>query len=226
VLKTKKIIAPQYIGPPLDAGAKPAVFYFALSAKDSLFLDPYNQPVKVLETADMRIFSVTLPGHDILPPQAALETWTLEVMESFFEEVCLHINDLIHKKIITSCAVMGLSRGVFVAAHVAARLPSIQTLLGFAPLTELASLPGMDLETLSEKLFSKTIRCTIGSRDVRVGTEKTFSWLFKLADLAFQKGLRTSPIELIMTPSIGKDGHGTSPETFRAGAEWLLKGLS
>jgi esterase FrsA len=215
----------QFVGPALTEGAKPAIFYFSLSAKDSLFLDPFNQPVTALKNADVRIFSVTLPGHDHLPKETALNIWTAEILNPFIDEVCGYIEELIQKKIITTCGVMGLSRGVFIAAHVAARLTSVHALLGFAPLTKFHSMPAWDLDTLDDKLYTKTIRCYIGNRDTRVGTENAFFWLSELSNVAFEKGIRTSPIELIMTSSIGKDGHGTSPENFRAGAQWLFKQL-
>jgi len=216
----------RYIGPNFDEGLKAAVFYFALSAHDSLFLDPFNQPALELQKSGLRVFSFTLPGHDTLPKETALECWTPALLTTFVDEVCSTIQELHQKQLITKCAVMGLSRGVFIAAHVAAKLSMLETLLGFAPLTNLSYVPGWDLPSLSEKLYSKTIRCYIGNRDVRTGTEKTFSWLLKLADLAFAKGIRTAPIELIISPSIGRDGHGTSPENFRAGAQWLAKVLS
>jgi esterase FrsA len=37
-------------------------------------------------------------------------------------------------------AVMGLSRGVFIACHVAAAIPAVSTILGFAPLTNLCAI--------------------------------------------------------------------------------------
>lgn len=209
----------QYVGPRLDEGPLPAVFYFALSAKDSLFLDPFNQPVASLQ--NMRVFSFTLPGHDTLPKETALNVWTDEMLSSFIDETCGAITDLLQKQVITTCGVMGLSRGVFIAAHVAAKLPSVQAVLGFAPLTKFLSMPTWDLDRLNEKLYSKQIRCYIGNRDTRVGTELCFSWLSGLTNTAYEKGIRSPPIELIISPSIGRDGHGTSPENFHAGASWM-----
>ncbi len=222
----------QWIGPPLNQGPKPAIFYFALSANDSLYLDPFNQPVVALQESDIRICSITLPGHDLLPKETAMSYWEDEwktgrhPLEIFIQKVCEYITDLKHKKIITECGVMGLSRGGYIAAHVAARVAFIQTLLGFAPLTQLDYMPQWDLHHLNDKLYSKTIRCYIGNRDVRVGTEKTFSWLTGATNTAFEKGIRTAPIELIITPSIGREGHGTAPEIFKAGALWLASRIS
>lgn len=222
----------QWVGPPLTQGPKPAVFYFALSANDSLYLDPFNQPVIALQESGVRICSITLPGHDHLPKESAMSYWEDEwkagrhPLEIFVQKVCEHISDLIHKNVITKCGVMGLSRGGYIAAHVAARVPTVQTILGFAPLTELSYMPAWDLYHLNDKLYAKTIRCYIGNRDIRVGTEKTFSWLSGVTNTAFQNGIRTAPIELIITPSIGREGHGTAPEIFAAGAQWLASKIS
>lgn len=227
----------QFIGPPLDAGPLPAVFYFALSANDSLFLDPFNQPVTFLKNSRLRIFSITLPGHDHLPPTKAFHFWSSEMkngknpIDPFIDEVVHYIQTLYSQNIIHSCAVMGLSRGVFIAAHVAAKLKQIQVLLGFAPLTKLSNVAELqeidtsrwDLIHLSSKLYDKKIRCYIGNRDTRVGTDHCFNWLYELASQAYEKGIRTSPIELQMTSSIGREGHGTAPETFEDGARWLLE---
>ncbi len=68
------------IGPELSYGPLPALFYFALSAQDSLNLDPFNQPAVYLSSLPMRIFSITLPGHENqLPPTQALEVWAREI---------------------------------------------------------------------------------------------------------------------------------------------------
>jgi hypothetical protein len=229
----------QFIGPSLEEGPTPAVFYFALSAHDSLFLDPFNQPAVALGASKVRVFSATLPGHDTLPRASAIHYWADQIkkgnnpLDPFMDAIALYIQTLFDQNIITSCAVMGLSRGVFIAAHVAARLDLIQTILGFAPLTTLHSISEFhevsayqwDLPSLSEKLYKKKIRCYIGNRDTRVGTENCFNWLTQLANLAYEKGIRSPPIELSITPSIGKDGHGTSLENFQAGAQWLLDNL-
>lgn len=218
----------KFLGPPLDAGPLPTVFYFALSANDSLFTDPYNQPAVFLSQQGVRVFSMTLPGHDILPATEALSFWAKETntLNTFLDEVTEYITHYPATKI----GVMGLSRGVFIAAHVAARVPKITHLLGFAPLTGLGNIvefEGMDvsewdLTHLSEKLYNRTVRCYIGNHDTRVGTENCCQFITKLAKTAYHHGLRSSPIELIISPSIGRFGHGTSPETFKQGTDWLL----
>src|SRR5579863_3267195 len=118
----------EFLGPPLDAGPLPAVFYFSLSAHDSLHLDPYNQPAIYLGSPGLRIFSVSLPGHDTLPPTQALRFWAGEirhgrdVIQAFVQEVTSYIRHLIDQQVVLpeKIGAMGLSRGVFIASHVAA----------------------------------------------------------------------------------------------------------
>lgn len=215
----------EFVGSPLEDGPLPAVFYFALSAKNSLHLDPYNQPVVILSSYRLRVFSMTLPEHDRLPPEEAIDSWTEEMVEAFTDQAAETIENLAGKNVIDRVGIMGLSRGVFIGAHVAAKTTKVRTLLGFAPLTRLASMPSLNLENLADDLCDRTIRCSIGNRDTRVGTEHCFHFITKLAESAYHKGIRSSPIELIVVPSIGQMGHGTSPEAFRSGAAWMAERL-
>ena len=207
------------------------VFYFALSAHDTLFTDPYHQPAILLREQGVRVFSITLPGHDTLPPTEAVTFWAQETtaLKKFIDEVVEYIEHHPAKKI----GVMGLSRGFFIAAHVAARVPKITHLLGFAPLTSLEHIGEFEkkdvsqwnLTHLSEKLYNRAIRCYIGNHDTRVGTENCSQFITRLAKTAYHHGIRSSPLELIISLSIGRFGHGTSPETFKQGTDWLLKSL-
>src|ERR1043165_3342730 len=93
-----------YIGPDLSSGPLPSLFYFALSAQDSLGLDPFNQPAAYLSSLPIRIFSITLPGHENqLPPTQALELWAQEiaagknVIKEFVNKVKLVVQALIDK---------------------------------------------------------------------------------------------------------------------------------
>ncbi len=227
----------EFLGPSLDAGPLPAIFYFSLSAHDSLHLNPYNQPAVLLNSPALRIFSITLPGHDILPPTEALRVWADEihhgrdVIKTFVQEIAAYIHHLIQHHVIdqSKIAMMGLSRGAFIAAHAAAVLPQVRSVLGFAPLTRLGALKEFqeldtqrwDLSQLTEKLYDRTLRFYIGNRDTRVGTESCFQFITKLSETAFQNKISSSPIELIIGPSVGHRGHGTSPEVFKHGTSWL-----
>ena len=219
----------EFIGPPLDEGPLPAVFYFALSANHSLHLDPFNQPVKALESDQLRIFSFTLPLHDVeKPPQSGVDWWReadSDLITPFIDDVVGQIEDLIAQNVVNKeqLGLMGLSRGVFIACHVARKLP-IKALLGFAPMLTMG-VDHLDIPQFSEQLCQNQIRFYMGNRDKKTSTKTTMDFILSLADHAYEKGLRSSPIELIITPSIGYKGHGTAQETFIEGANWLRKRL-
>jgi len=188
----------EYLGPDLKKGPLPAVFYFALSAKDSLHLDPFNQPAVFLSKCPLRVFSLTLPGHH-LPATEALNDWAQEIgkgrdiISEFSNHALEVMEQLIAKNVIEKgkLAVAGLSRGGFLACHVAAKTPLISTILGFAPLTRLdyaKEFKGMDVSTfnlshLVEPLSDRTIRFYIGNRDMRVGTAHCFHFISELTQV-------------------------------------------
>ena len=69
-----------HLGPPLEEGPLPTLFYFALSGRESLTLDPYNQPIQFFEGKKVRAFSLTLPHHsDGLPPNESIAAWGREM---------------------------------------------------------------------------------------------------------------------------------------------------
>jgi prolyl oligopeptidase family protein len=235
-----------HTGPPLDYGPLPSFFYFALSGPDSLTRSPYNQPVQFLRGQAIRIFSMTLPGHENnLPIDGAMRLWAEEFsrgkdpLDSFLDSVKTALDFAIREKFINEekLGVGGLSRGGFIAAHVAAREEKFRFLLTFAPLTRLSLLKefaslqdhplvlSYDVERLSEALHSRSSRFYIGNRDTRVGTKVCFDCAMGIVEAAHEKRIRTPQVECIVTPSIGKDGHGTSPEVFQQGAKWLAESL-
>ena len=136
-----------HTGPPLDYGPLPSFFYFALSGPDSLTQDPFNQPVQFLLGKMVRIFSMTLPGHENnLPAENAMRLWAEDIssgvdpIEPFLTSISKALDFGIKEGFIDSekMGVGGLSRGGFIACHVAARDEKIRSLLAFAPLTRLA----------------------------------------------------------------------------------------
>jgi predicted esterase len=235
-----------YLGPHLDFGPLPALFYFALSAEDSLCLDPFNQPAAYLSSLPMRVFSLTLPGHENqLPPTQALYQWAHQIAEGhnviahFVAQIKLAVHALssLNTLIPERIAVAGLSRGAFIATHAAAEIPEFRWILGFAPLTrlsfakefqEIPSHPlvqGLALETLTERLVDRHLRFYIGNLDTRVSTRLCFEFIEKLTQTAVEQRIRSPQTELIITPSIGRDGHGTSKEIFHQGAQWIAEQL-
>lgn len=229
-----------FVGPSLEEGPMPTLFYFALSAEDSLQKEPFNQPVQFLKGSSFRIFSMTLPGHENhQTPENAMTVWAEKmakgktVIPTFIEEVKEAIDHLTPYFQDGKLAIAGLSRGAFIACHVAAVCPQITHILGFAPLTKLSSAKAfrdnrdesLNLEHLIPKLLSRSIRFYIGNADTQVETKHAFSFIHKLAKAAQESNIRSPPIELIIGPSIGRHGHGTSPDVFQSGIDYLKERL-
>lgn len=237
-----------HIGPPLDHGPLPSFFYFALSGPDSLCLDPFNQPVQFLLGLGkmIRIFSMTLPGHEAnLPPENAIQLWAEDMSRginpigSFLDSVSTAVDFAIRERFVDpeKMGVGGLSRGGFIASHVAARDARFRFLLGFAPLTRLSLLKefstmqehplvsNLDAVNLSASLADRHSKFYIGNYDTRVGTRDCFDFVMSLVEAANARKIRTPQVECVITPSIGRDGHGTSPEAFQQGALWMAQCL-
>jgi hypothetical protein len=235
-----------YTGPHIAKGPLPALFYFALSAQDSLCLDPFNQIVEYLAKLPMRIFSLTLPGHENnLPPTQALDIWAKEiangrnVIAEFIANVKLAVDTLLLEGALIpeQIGVAGLSRGAFIAAHAAAEIPHFRWILGFAPLVQpafakefqaISHLPlvqSLSLEILVDRLIDRHLRFYIGNLDTRVKTKLCFNFVEKLAQAAYENQIRSPQAELIIGPSIGRDGHGTSKKVFHEGAQWIAEKL-
>ncbi|MDN3505239.1 MAG: hypothetical protein P0S95_06675 [Rhabdochlamydiaceae bacterium] len=214
-----------YIGLPFGLGPMPTVFHFSLSAKDSLNLDPFNQPVAALDIGKMRIMSVTLPFHEDFPPlpENATEKWN----KSNFEPFCLKLKQLLDELIKEDMidpdkiAFMGLSRGAFVAFHMATLFPQVKGVLAFAPMLNLAQDPSLDVTPLAKDLCHLPIRIYMGNRDKKTSTKTAMHFILDLADCAYDAKIRSAPIEMFVTPSLGHSGHGTAKKTFIEGANWI-----
>ncbi len=235
-----------FIGPALEQGPMPALFYFALSFHESLAVDPFNQPVVHLANKRVRIFSLDLPAHGPdFPATHAIKAWAEsfilgdDPLTPFIETIKNSIYELLAQGLLieNQLGVMGLSRGGLIACLVAAKIPFIRYILGFAPLTHLSfSLEFADLkdrpevqafsiEALKDQLCDRHIRFYIGNRDLRVGTTLCFESVKELVETAFVRKIRSPQIELLIGPSIGHLGHGTPKETFEQGADWIASKL-
>ncbi len=239
----------QVLGPKKEAGALPALFYFALSAEESLELDPFNQPVLALpQDLPFRVFSMTIPGHEKGRDKTKAITYWAEELEAgkdlitpFITSINQAIDTLkatgwIKKE--SPIATMGLSRGAFIATHLAASNPQVSLVLGFSPLTKLSYqqdfekveltllIKGLDLIKQTRQLQKTTLRFYIGNHDSRVGTKNCFDFVEALTQEQLSNKVRSPQVELTIFPSIGHKGHGTPPEVFRAGAEWVSAKLN
>jgi len=249
-IKTPDGITFFYKGPSPELGMLPAVFYFALSAEQTLEMPPYNAPVAFFDTR-CRIFSVTLPAHGESPMEHhAIKAWGEEIakgsyiLEEFMDLVVKAIYFLVEQNIVDpeAIAFAGLSRGALIATHMAAKIKEARFLLGFAPLTFLNDLEEyqiykehthvqlrldrLNLLSLTEKLSHlHGLRFYIGNRDTKVGTDNCYHFIRKVAEKGYEKKARHFHIELYITQSIGHKGHGTAPSTFQEGSSWLKQHL-
>lgn len=233
-----------FSGQGLDKGPLPCLFYFALTGEESLTLEPFNQPVQFMKDKPIRIFSSTLPCHTREEKHTdAMARWANEIargndiLNDFIFRSSENIKFLIEQGIAapSKIAVSGLSRGSFLAAALAASVPHVNSILGWAPVTTLATLlefkelhnhPLLDSFSPSRilpQLIHKKLRYYIGNQDTRVGTKECFEFVFRLATLAHEKHVRSPSAELIMSPSIGHKGHGTPPHLFKDGVDWAAK---
>lgn len=231
-----------FTGPPLDQGPLPAIFYFALAGDESLELDPFNQLVVHLHNAPLRIFSMTLPAHGPgFDKTHGVSVWIeklqhgIDLLTPFFHDAVKQINFLISSHIIDArhLGLAGLSRGAFVAMHVAALEPRVRAILGFAPLTNLTYykervhkgkeevLHAFDLRHLTPKLYDRHVRFYMGNHDTRVGTAECFQFVKELVEKGVENRVRSPQVELFIFPSIGFKGHGTPQSLFEEGADWI-----
>ncbi len=235
-----------FLGPTAEEGSLPAFFYLALSGEESLTLHPYSQPPLLIADDSIRVFSFTIPGHGPgLNKFHAMEWWAKEMaaghypLENFFDQTHQAILWLIEQGLVdpTRIGIGGISRGGFVATHLATRINSIHTLLGFAPLTCLMQLkefrghPALErraseldlLHLVDHLTHLKHVRFYIGNLDTRVGTDSCYHFIRRLAEKGHEKHARHQKIEMMMTQSIGHQGHGTDRTIFEEGSLWAKR---
>jgi esterase FrsA len=154
----------------------------------------------------------------------------IDCIGNFLDNVQRAVKFTIHQKLVGHLGLMGLSRGGLVASLLAAREERFKAMVQFAPVTKIVHtkefqhmesnplVQSLDPFALADRLANRPSRFYVGNRDARVGTKNCVEFAMLLAE---RSTLRSPPIELIVSPSIGSQGHGTSPEIFRQGAEWL-----
>ncbi|OGN62200.1 MAG: hypothetical protein A3F09_00455 [Chlamydiae bacterium RIFCSPHIGHO2_12_FULL_49_11] len=199
------------------------VFYFALSAHDTLTIPSINMGAQYLASHGVQVISPTLIFHEENEkPKDIQNLWSHEILA--YERHQNRLLEAISKLARESEHVgfMGLSRGGFVASHLFAKLPNIKALTAFAPLTFLRNQDPWNVSLLD--FHSRPARFYVGHRDTLVHTAQVMDAHASIVDRD-AVARKTSSFDLVVKPSIGMQGHGTSPATFLEGAQWLLENL-
>lgn len=240
-----------YLGPHVEEGMLPALFYFSLSGKESLELEPYNHVPQTLQKERMRTFSLTLPGHEEGRNKFhAMKYWAEQIKEGNYliEEFLMQADEAIHwliaEEIIDPLriAVSGLSRGGLIAGLLASKNKNISTFVGFAPVVDLSVLEDFsdfrDNRRLWERLHPITLvsvieqlthlrhlRFYIATLDEKVNTDSCYHFIKEMSHKVHQKRAKHCYVELFLTPPLGYKGHGTAPHIFEEGAALIKRQL-
>ncbi|MCB1149740.1 MAG: hypothetical protein KDK48_06190, partial [Chlamydiia bacterium] len=143
---TKAGLVAYFAGPELSEGPLPTLVYFGASGEETLEEHPFNYPVAPFLSLGGRVLSFDLPYHHKgADKKEAIQQWVLElqhgrdVITPYVSQVENALHELARAGWITEDKIVfcGLSRGGFVAGHLAARFAGARALLGFAPVTKI-----------------------------------------------------------------------------------------
>jgi dienelactone hydrolase len=220
-IETKKLTF--YYKEPENQAIKHTVFFFSLSAEDSLTLAPFCRPVDTLIENGVRVVSVTLPGHENnARPYGIQEIWLKEkeTLKTFLKDLKEGIVELT-KHFPPPYGAMGISRGAFIALLMATQLKEITAITCFAPLLYLKGEKDLSVLKKIPELTSKKIHFFVGDTDTLIGTKNVIKLHHDLQEISQDK----EAFEIKISPAIGRYGHGTSDDIFKEGALWLAKSL-
>ncbi len=219
----------------------PTVFFLGGAIADSLTQPQYQEAIEVLGSG---VFKVTLdlPGHgtQTRPGEpVSLNAWRYrldrgeDVAGDFTRRARMLLDHLVEAKLTdpAKVAVLGTSRGGFLAFHFAAAEPRVRWVAGFAPVTDLLVLreffemPGAEraraiaARQLGDRLYDRSIWIAIGSTDDRVDTNRAIEFTQRVVESAAARAARPR-IELHIEPS---EGHRAPDGAYGAAARWLLR---
>lgn len=220
-IETKKLTF--YYREPKNTPAKKTVFFFSLSAQDSLTLSPFCHPVETLLENGVRVISVTLPNHENgARPYGIQKIWLeeKETLKTFLQDLAESIEEL-KQHFSPPFGAMGISRGSFIALFMASLLKDITTITCFAPLLYLKGEEDLSILEKLPLLVDKKIYFLVGDQDTLIGTKNVIKIQKDLEALSENK----NAFQIKISPSIGRHGHGTSDEVFTEGAAWLANTL-
>ena len=226
----------------------PTLFVFVTNIEDSLTVQTCNEVRKrgyLCVSLDLPFHQG--PGSPALPPNSpeGLSGWAVAIrngeamVPEFVSKVSQVLGYLIREGYTDpqKAAVAGISRGAFVAMHVAAADPRFQYAVGFAPVTDLTELGefaelkdnqlarSLSLAGIADKLAGRPLWVSIGNNDARVGTDKAIEFTRKVV-AASVAGKTLPPTEVVDVELhvMPWPGHGGDllRRAYDAGAAWLL----
>ena len=227
----------RYVGPDTTTQRLPTILFFATSAERSLTEAAFLPFINQCLATPSRIFSITLPYHDIYNPNKAMQIWQKkaksdeDILTPFIHEVDQFVNHLESISKTESIAISGLSRGGLIALLLARKRSAATKLVLFAPLLLGSTSSPEQQDSLTSKLspFSylhdlihHPICSFIGNLDTRVHTVECARFHNELAKEAQKQRAHPLHFSLTIAPSIGRDGHGTCNKSFIRGADWIL----
>lgn len=216
----------------------PTLFIFATNGAQTLSETLFVECGRILEeTAGFLCVSLDLPGHGA---QAApkgpggIGAWraAAERNEDFVSPCARRASavlDYLVREGYTDerrVAVMGISRGGFMAFHFMAREPRVRAAVGISPVTDLPVLTefaglehhaftrSLAAASLVERLADRSIWISIGNNDRRVGTDSAIAFSRALVQ-AVPTTSRPAPVVLLVEPS---DNHRQVARTHQAAA--------
>jgi|SRR5579883_1977562 len=224
----------------LPSEPAPVIFVFAKDIHTALSDADFARVAWLLQRHSFLAVTLDLPchGEDLRPGEPPrLDGWAARVrngdplVEDFTARVSAVADHLIRIKAANPdrIAAYGVSRGGFLALHVAAADPKFRTIAAFAPVTDLAKLSefkGLEDNVLVRRLAAinlagrlreRRIWIAIGSKDDRVGTDSAVALARALARSG-EKDV-TPDITLLVGPW---PGHGIlDVGVQRQAAEWI-----
>jgi dienelactone hydrolase len=229
---------------PLPKSPAPTVLIFAMDRQTSLQTRSFNRSGVILR--DMHGFfcvSIDVPAHgeDARPGEkTGLPGWRarLERNENFVSKFVERATSVLSHLIAQGytdrnrVAIVGTSRGGFLALHFAAANAEVDAIVALAPPVDLSRVRefaelkdhpltrSLALLTLAQKPgLQKPIWITIGNNDDRVDTDECIRFARAVAEAA-PAGTAMRPIELHVVPG---DGHRQPPGTHENAAAWIAR---
>lgn len=216
------------------------VIFLTTTAKEALEVPPLCNPANFLHDHHIRVISFDLPLHDdTIPSFDGVRRWTTHIEENdedllapFLKEVSEWIDQNLPPS--APLGFMGISRGAFLAAHLANYRKNKDPLLLFSPMHDLeypwlwkahSKIPlfveHYRLSHIRSYLKDCPLFLSIGNNDERVHTHKLIHFYEQMIEEKKKDQQRNIPLELHVFPSIGMYGHGTSDNIFSLGATWM-----